>query len=288
MKQQTPDAVLRPGAEGWELWKFPPKGNSTLEEAFSEKSLDAFANLLLAVPSRSVLSMPLWIASQGDPAELAELELTSRHLLRKDAEVYTVPILEKEGRSLVLALAATDDETAHEYLKKAKCFEIPARLLDPAGADVLVWKEQGALCFAIYREDKCVFFAATGDSNPGAAFCGAIARTAMRLRSESVITRMPAKLRLIGDFLEADAISLGHALRLDFTDAVWSSIPVGVVVSTPSSLISSIYKVLPGLAKVVVKLLPNRETASKLENITINIESGETVSVYIISTLFSV
>jgi len=54
MKQQTPDAVLRPGAEGWELWKYPPKGNSTLEEAFSEKSLDAFASLLLAVPSRSV------------------------------------------------------------------------------------------------------------------------------------------------------------------------------------------------------------------------------------------
>ena len=226
MKLQTPDAVLRPGAEGWELWKFSPKGNSTLEVTFSEKSLDAFASLLLAVPSRSVLSMPLWIASQGDPAELAELELTSRHLLRKDAEVYTVPILEKEGRSLVLALAATDDETANEYLKKAKCFEIPARLLDHAGADVLVWKEQGALCFAIYREDKCVFFAATGDSNPGAAFCGAIARTAMRLRSESVITRMPAKLRLIGDFLEADAASLGHALRLDFEIEKKLSAPV--------------------------------------------------------------
>lgn len=216
MNHQTPDAVLRPGAEGWELWKFPAKGSTTLEEAFTEKSLDSFTNLLLAVPSRSVLSMPLWIASQGDPAELAELELTSRHLLRKDAEVYTVPILEKEGHSLVLALAATDDETPHEYLKKAKCFEIPARLLNPAGADVLVWREQSTLCFAIYREDKCVFFAATGDSNPGTAFCGAIARTAMRLRSESVITRMPAKLRLIGDFLEADAISLGHALRLDF------------------------------------------------------------------------
>jgi hypothetical protein len=160
--------------------------------------------------------MPLWIASQGEPTELAELELTSRHLLRKDAEVYTVPILEKEGRSLVLALAATDGETAKEYLKRAKYFEIPAILFNPAGADVLVWKEQGSLCFAIYREDKCVFFAATGDSNLGATFCGVIARTAIRLKSESVITHIPAKLRFIGDFLEADAMSLGHALRLDF------------------------------------------------------------------------
>lgn len=216
MKQPTPDAVLRPGAEGWELWKFPLKGDPTLEQSFLEKSLDSTGHLLLALPSRSVLSMPLWIASQGDATELAELELTSRHLLRKDAEVYTVPILEKEGRSLVLALAATDDETAHEYLKKAKSFEIPARLLKPAGADILVWEEQGGLCFGIYRDDTCVFFAATGDANPGTAFCGAIARTAMRLKAEGVITRMPAKVRLIGNFTDGDASSLGHALRLDF------------------------------------------------------------------------
>jgi hypothetical protein len=216
MKPHTPDAVLRPGAEGWELWKFPLKESPSLDQAFSEKSLDTFANVVLALPSRSVLSMPLWIASQGDPAELAELELTSRHLLRKDAQVYTVPVLEKEGRTLVLALAATDDETPHGYLKKAKNFEIPARLFDPAGADVLVWHEQGGLCFAIYREEKCVFFAATGDANPGPAFCGAISRTAMRLKSEGVITRMPAKLRLIGDFSESDAASVGHTLRLDF------------------------------------------------------------------------
>lgn len=216
MKPHTPDAVLRPGAEGWELWKFPLKESPSLDQAFSEKSLDTFANVVLALPSRSVLSMPLWIASQGDPSELAELELTSRHLLRKDAQVYTVPVLEKEGRTLVLALAATDDETPHAYLKKAKNFEIPARLFDPAGADVLVWHEQGGLCFAIYREEKCVFFAATGDANPGPAFCGAISRTAMRLKSEGVITRMPAKLRLIGDFSELDAASVGHTLRLDF------------------------------------------------------------------------
>ena len=216
MKHPTPDAVLRPGAEGWELWKFPLKGDPTLEQSFLEKSLDSTGHLLLALPSRSVLSMPLWIASQGDATELAELELTSRHLLRKDAEVYTVPILEKEGRSLVLALAATDDETAHEYLKKAKSFEIPARLLNPAGADILIWEEQGGLCFGIYRDDTCVFFAATGDANPGTAFCGAIARTAMRLKAEGVITRMPAKVRLIGNFTDGDASSLGHALRLDF------------------------------------------------------------------------
>jgi hypothetical protein len=49
MKQHTPDAVLRPGAEGWELWKFPLKESPSLDQAFSEKSLDAFANLTLCL-----------------------------------------------------------------------------------------------------------------------------------------------------------------------------------------------------------------------------------------------
>jgi hypothetical protein len=216
MKEQTPDAILRPAVDGWELWRFPSKGSPSQDLEFSEKSLDSCTHLLLAVPTRSILAMPFWIASQGDATELAELELTSRHLLRKEAQVYTIPILEHEGRSLVLALAAVDDETPHTYLKKAKRFEVPARLIPLSGADVAVWKEQGGLCFALYREDKCVFFASTGESHPSTNFAGAIARTAMRLRAESVITRMPSRLRFFGDFLPADASSVGHALRLDF------------------------------------------------------------------------
>lgn len=216
MKPTTPDAILWPIGDDWQMWKFPPKAEPNLESDISEKNLSCLNDLLLAVPSRSVLSMPLWIASQGDANELAELELSSRHLLKKDAEVYTVPILEQNGRSLVLALAATDDEIAKDFVAKALHFEIPARLLNPAGCDLLVWKEQGTLCFAIYRDDQCVFFASTGEELPSASFCGAITRTALRLRAEEVITRLPAKARLIGDFSEQTGAALGHALRLDF------------------------------------------------------------------------
>jgi hypothetical protein len=211
-----PDAILKPGESGWELWKYPPKESPALDESFTEKSLDAIPHLLMAVPSRSVLSMPLWIASQGNAGELAELELTGRHLLRKDALVHTVPILEKDGRALVLALAATDDPTATSFLKKAKTFEVPARLLNPEGADLLIWKEQGDVCFGIYRDGNCVFFAATGDKSPSPSLCGTIARTAMRLRAEGVTTRIPARLRFVGDFSQSEAESVGHQLRLDF------------------------------------------------------------------------
>jgi hypothetical protein len=181
---------------------------------------------MLALPSRSVLAVPLWVATQGDAADLAELELTSRHLLRKSAEVYALPLLEDAGRSLVLALAAVDDDAAMEYMPRARVFEFSARLIDPSGADIVVWRELGDLCFAVYRDAECVFFTSTGESSPGPAFCGAVVRTVLQLRAEGVTTRMPALLRLVGGFSKEDGASLGEALRLDWELEEVHSAPV--------------------------------------------------------------
>jgi len=163
-----------------------------------------------------MLSAPLWISSEGNPSELAELELSSRHLLRKGSETYSVPVLKKDGRSLVLALASSDDSEALEFFKKAKSLEFPARLLPAQDADILAWKELGIICFAFFRDNQCVFFASSGEALPGPAFCGILNRTAMRLYAEGVISRMPAKLRILGPFTNEECTALGHALRIDW------------------------------------------------------------------------
>jgi hypothetical protein len=213
---QATDAILRPGPVGWELWKLSGKEGPQKLEEVSTKALGAFRNLLLALPTRSILSVPLWVASEGDSTEMAELELSSRHLLRKNAETHSVPILQQEGRSLVLGLASSDDPDATEFFKTAKNFEFPARLLPSAGSDIMVWRELGDICFAFLREDKCVFFASSGEPVAGPAFCGTLSRAALRLRAEGVISRIPAKLRLIGDFSREECEALGHALRIDW------------------------------------------------------------------------
>jgi len=210
------DAILRPGPEGWELWKLSGKEGPRLLEDVSIKALGAFRHLLLALPTRSILSVPLWVASEGQPNELAELELSSRHLLRKNSESHSLPILQQDGRSLVLGLAASDDPDAVGFFKSAKTYEFPARLLPPGGADIVVWRELGDLCFAFLRDDQCVFFASSGESVAGPAFCGALSRAALRLRAEGVIARIPAKLRLLGSFSREECEALGHALRIDW------------------------------------------------------------------------
>lgn len=215
MKHSPVDFVLRPGAKGWEFWKIPPKSDPALEPDFSTKSLGGARHLIMAVPTRSLLAVPVWISPQGDPNELAELEMQSRHLLKKNAEVHGIPILEKDGRALVLALSSIDDERALDYYSKAKTFEFPARLWDPDAEDLILWREWDEICFAFYRDKKCVYFACTGELSVGLSLCGIITRTAMRLRSEGVTLRMPARLGLIGDFGFEDRTLLRDTLQVE-------------------------------------------------------------------------
>ena len=214
MSRHAPDAILRPGPENWELWNLSAKGG--LQSEISGKALGAFRHVQLALPTRSILAVPLWVAAEGDPRELADLELSSRHLLRKNAELNCLPLLKQDGRSLVLALASVDDPDAAEFFKKAESFEFPARLIPSGGADIVIWRELGDLCFALYRDGECVFFSSSGENLAGPAFCGVLSRTVMRLHAEGVLARLPARLRIIGKFTQEECQALGHALRIDW------------------------------------------------------------------------
>ena len=217
MSRSSPDAILRPGPKHWELWNFTGKDGARLESEISPKLLGAFRHVLMAIPTRSILAVPLWVASEGDPRELADLELSSRHLLRKNAELNCLPILKQNGRSLILALASVDDPDAVGNFKSAASFEFPARMLASSEADLLVWQELGELCFGFYREGECVFFAFSGENSPGPAFCSVLTRTACRLLAEGVISRLPAKLKILAKISPSDCESIGHALRIDWT-----------------------------------------------------------------------
>jgi hypothetical protein len=233
MSRQSVDFILRPGPEHWELWKVSGSECVGPEPASTPQDVGSSRHLLLALPTRSILSAPLWISSEGNATELAELELSSRHLLRKGAETYSIPVLKKDGRALVLALASSDDSEALEFFKKAKSMEFAARLLPTHDDDIVVWKELKSLCFAFYRENQCVFFASSGETLPGPAFCSILNRTALRLHAEGVISRMPAKLRILGAFTNEECTALGHALRIDWH--LQDTLPAPEIPTDPSN-----------------------------------------------------
>lgn len=220
MSGKTPAwSLLRPGAEGWELWKFRPGGQPVCQPAPTRAAVAAAPRLAVALPTREVTTVPLWLPNGGNFRELAELEFGSRHLLRRGMDVQCVPIAQSENRSLVLALASGAIEDPEGYFPKAVRFEANARTWLPLGADVILWKESGALCFALYRDNQCVFFSAGG--SPGPALFGFIQRTLLRLRAEGVLDRDPQLARLFGPFSpeERNQCAAGIALPLEHTES---------------------------------------------------------------------
>ena len=203
MKEKSSSrAILRPGDADWELWKSPSKGGAP------EKLPDAGQRpprLVVASPTKSMLALPLWVSPNGNPTEIAELEFASRHLYRKGQSVGAVEIERNADRALVLCVLGSDDPALEEPLRHAETFEIPARLANPGENDVLLWKENGTVCFAFYRDRQCVYFSSSEEPRISPPFSQAIARCAQRLQAEEILTRLPSRVLVVGDFDEAES-----------------------------------------------------------------------------------
>jgi hypothetical protein len=203
-RRQSPIHVWRCAGAGPELWKIPPAGAAVRVETALKKCRP----LVAACPTRSLFSMPLWVAAQGNARDLAELEMTSRHLVRRGCSVGTVVIETGPDRSLVLALVASDDPVLEPLAAVAGRFEAPARLWGEHGHDLLLWREAGILCFGFYRAGQCVYFSTAGDGPLGPETAAAIHRCALRLVAEEAIASTPSNALLLGAFSEEEAAAL--------------------------------------------------------------------------------
>lgn len=214
MKKTPVDAILRPGLDDWELWTLDQHGAKTLEADVG--NLSRFKNLLLGVPSRDILAVPLWAGMEGELEEIVELEMSARHLLGRNARLNHVAVSAKGSRRLVLAMGVVDDDAAADGVRYAREFECSPRLFQPADAEIAVWREFSHVCVAFYSSGECVHFTYTGESSLTPALCEMLARTAVRLRWEEVLAAMPARAVLYGGFSENEGGLLGEALRIDW------------------------------------------------------------------------
>jgi len=195
-------AILRPGDSDWELWKTAAKGGA-LEKLQNPGQRPP--RLVVASPTHSMLALPLWVSPNGNPTEIAELEFASRHLYRRGQTVGVVEIERNADRALILCVLGSDDPALEEPLRHAETFEIPARLANPGENDVMLWKENGTVCFAFYRNRQCVYFSSSEEPRISAPFCQALARCAQRLQAEEILTRLPSRILFVGAFDEEES-----------------------------------------------------------------------------------
>jgi hypothetical protein len=220
-RRQSPVHVWRCASAGPELWKLPPTGDPVRVDTALKKCRP----LVASAPTRSLLSMPLWVAAQGNARDLAELEMASRHLVRKGCRVGTATIETGPDRSLVLAVVASDDPLLVALAGCASCFEAPARLRGSPGHDLLLWREEGILCFGFYRAGRCVYFSTAGDAPLGAQTAAAIHRCALRLVAEEVLPSIPARALLLGTFSREEAAALAPHTAADVAPEPPPSLP---------------------------------------------------------------
>ncbi len=191
--------ILRPGAYGWELWRSgPPAEKLDASTPYPHK-------LIVAPPTHSLLALPLWISPNGEPEEIVELELASRHLFRKGQALSVIELERNQDRVLVLGILGSDDPTLEEPIKQAYSFEIPACLLQVEKADVVLWKEESRICYAYYRNGRCAYFSTSGEETLSGVLADVIARGAQRLQAEEILINMPSRALVSGDFSSAEA-----------------------------------------------------------------------------------
>jgi hypothetical protein len=190
--------ILRPGAQGWELWKAGATPERLPENAPRPQKL------VVAPPTHSLLALPLWVSPHGAPEEIVELEFSSRHLFRRGQALSVIELERSSDRVLVLGVLGSDDPALQEPIKQAQTFEIPARLLPADLADVVFWKEDGRICYAFYRNGQCAYFSTTGEEVLSRELSDAVHRTALRLQAEEILATIPARAMLAGPFQEAE------------------------------------------------------------------------------------
>jgi hypothetical protein len=204
-KSQGTWGVLRPGPEATERWR--GVGGRDPQPLPESAPLPPAQRLIVAIPTRAALGIPLWLSPEAKPEEVVAMEFTSRHLIRREAPVYALTIEANPDRHLVLGVSPTDDP-AMESFPGARHFELPARLMVPNGHDVLIWKEEGTICHAFYRDDQCVFFSSTGSRLIDPETAALIFRCGLRLEAEEIVKHLPSKAGLLGDFTEAESACL--------------------------------------------------------------------------------
>ena len=234
MKNPPVDAILRPGPGDWELWVVDQKGGVLLKA--DVENLSRFKNLLLGVPVRDILPLPLWAGMESDLDDIVELEVSARHLLSRNARLNHMTVLDSGMRRLVLAMGVVDGAGTDDAVRHAREFECSARLFQPGDAGIALWREFSQVCIAFYSSGECVHFACTGESAVTAALCETLGRTSARLRWEEVLSAMPSRAVFFGGFSEYEGRLLGEALRIEWR--IEEALPVPTVPGTRSTPLS--------------------------------------------------
>lgn len=161
MKPQKISTLYRPWGGGWQRWTFESRAAGWNLAGSEAPSADAARGVLVALPARCVLALPIWVETTESQVlrEMVELQLEMLGVAagpRLETDVRIQPLADSGNKTLVRTLVYPPNLPADTPLPASALFE-PAPLLAELEDETLhLWEESGRLVAVLVTDGKTV------------------------------------------------------------------------------------------------------------------------------------
>lgn len=215
--------LVRPSEKGWEAGRikrnagvFPAQRESEDPQA-EEKQLGANVGVVVGLPARQVLGLPLWLATDDASlfADMVQLQLEKRGVTQTPLPPHRLQIrtvVKETGRTLVLALVLSEPCAEEILATGARAFE-PSPFTYPLSENSLVfWKEQGQVVMAYRRGAQLAYLHAFTHAEVTEALTTELTCVLMPLMQDQVLVDLK-KVFAWGAFTSREVSLLTEALE---------------------------------------------------------------------------
>ena len=219
--------LVRPAETGWEAGRikrnagvFPvqrPSEGPKAEESAKNKGQNANIGIVVGVPARQVLGLPLWLATDDASlfGDMVQLQLEKRGVTQGPMPSYRLQnrvVVKETGRTLVLALVLAEPCAEEMLATGARAFE-PSPFTYPISENSLVfWKEQGQVIMAYRRGPHLAYLHAFTHAEVSAALTTELTCVLLPLMQDQVLVDLK-KVSAWGDFSAGEISLLGQSLE---------------------------------------------------------------------------
>jgi hypothetical protein len=207
--------VLLPGEEIWELWRFDATRQFNFLESSPDLSNLASKAKVLAIPSRYVFSIPIWLTTTDETLikDLLQVQLEKRGFRNRPnhALIWDYTLVDKRETQSLILTTILPHNLPPQFTQHPEISHYPplATLFPLAPQSLTLWKELGRWCVAASPQGDLAYFQDLGDIKLNAQTVTQIVMLRHELYAQDVLPEMDIiNIYGLADQEELDAIGL--------------------------------------------------------------------------------
>lgn len=218
-KRRKTTTLICPDERRWQAWLMGEDGSAGIMQSCAEPlDAPAWAKVVLALPSREVFTLPLWIVTGDESAieGLIRFQLERRGLRAPQGQsvVMDYRVVKRDGaQTLVLAHVLPPHFPGNLAFDSVVAYDLSARMFALPENQMVLWREHDRLVMAVSCGSELTSLQVLSDENVTAAVIMEMRSIRDVLVSERVIGSLDG-ITAWGGFTAEEQALLGGALRL--------------------------------------------------------------------------